>query len=150
MGSRGGQSLISTEFHVLTIRGIQVDGRCEIGERGRLAHELLTTRTTTRLETRNKREHFDCETKRGNLDTRAAPAILLFYFSLQLLHSSLLSSHSTATPVSSDRGIRGTGRESKTRYPRFLEWKSRCTRSNRRRFALFLSSSYFFAPPVHV
>lgn len=72
MDSRGGQSLISTEFHVLTIRGIQVDGRCEIGERGRLAHELLTTRTTTRLETRNKREHLDCETKRGNLDTRAA------------------------------------------------------------------------------
>ena len=46
MGSRGGQSLISTEFHVLTIRGIQVDGRCEIGERGRHDSKRGTNEST--------------------------------------------------------------------------------------------------------
>lgn len=50
MGSRGGQSLISTEFHVLTIRGIQVDGRCEIGELARRAPDDANDDTTRNEE----------------------------------------------------------------------------------------------------
>lgn len=123
--------------------------------------ELLTTRTTTRLETRNKREHLDCETKRGNLDTRAAPAIPFFYFSLQpLLRPSPSLPPSIprypvdpeSGPVSSDRGIRGQDADSASPRRDILaswneSWKSRCTRSDRRRFSLSLSS-YLFAPLV--
>lgn len=81
---------------MLTIRGIQVDGRCEIGERGRLAHELLTTRTTTRLETRNKREHLDCSPEAKRNETR------------QLGHTWCNSGH----PLLSSRGSCSTGNSS--------------------------------------
>lgn len=55
-------------------------------------------------------------------------------------------------PVSSDRGIRGQDADSASPRRDILaswneSWKSRCTRSDRRRFSLSLSS-YLFAPLV--